>query len=103
MSKDSDLLDWIQRSPNPRLKLVTHEWVTGSSITYRQAIESVMERSPDAGFEPAQPAEVKAPMTRAELLDLLHRCQNGEASCMFTLKKIEEFVDLSLFSYLTKS
>lgn len=28
--------------------------------------------------------------TRAEWLDLLHRCQDGEASCMFVLKEFEK-------------
>jgi hypothetical protein len=29
------------------------------------------------------------PMTRGEMLDLLHRCQDGEASCLYTLKVFE--------------
>lgn len=33
------------------------------------------------------------PLSRAEWLDLLHRCQDGEASCMYVLKKIEADID----------
>ena len=29
------------------------------------------------------------PRTRSEWLDLLHRCQDGEASCLYVLKAIE--------------
>ena len=32
--------------------------------------------------------------TRAEWLDLLHKCQNGDATCMFVLGEIERELDV---------
>jgi hypothetical protein len=32
--------------------------------------------------------------TRTEWLDLLHKCQNGDASCMFVLREIERELDV---------
>lgn len=33
------------------------------------------------------------PLTRSEMLDALHCCQNGEASCLFTLNLLEAHVE----------
>lgn len=34
------------------------------------------------------------PMTRGEIMDLLHRCQDGDASCLYTLNVFEADHDL---------
>ena len=39
---DKELLDWIQASPNPRLKLVCDEWLSANSISLRSAILAVI-------------------------------------------------------------
>lgn len=40
------------------------------------------------------PYTLNRPMTRAEMLDALHACQNGEASCLYTLKVFEAHIDM---------
>ncbi len=40
------------------------------------------------------PYTLNRPMTRAEMLDLLHRCQDGDVSCLYTLKTFEAHIDL---------
>lgn len=51
--KDTELLNWIQHSPNPRFQLVVNEWRRSEvvHITIRSAIEAAMRKNPDAGFE----------------------------------------------------
>lgn len=49
---DDEMIDWIQRSPNPRLSIVIDNWkkcINGISI--RSAIKHSMKTRPDAGFE----------------------------------------------------
>lgn len=41
-------------------------------------------------------------MSRSDQLDLLHRCQNGDASCLYTLKKFETYIDLVVERELAK-
>ena len=38
------------------------------------------------------PYKINRLLTRSEMLELLHRCQNGEASCLYTLKVIEAHI-----------
>lgn len=50
---DTELLDYIQASPNPRLQLVLSAWLKcEGGLSLRGAIEHVAKTYPDAGFAP---------------------------------------------------
>ena len=70
---------------------------------FRKQRKRAKVKFPNAGTDSSEDLPQKQPMGRDEMLDLLHRCQNGEATCMFTLKKIEEHVDAVIDSYHAKS
>ncbi len=40
------------------------------------------------------PYTLNRPMTRAEMLDLLHACQDGSASCLYVLKAFEAHIEM---------
>ncbi len=49
---DTELLDYIQVSPNPRLQLVLSAWLkTEGGLSIRGNIEYVANKYPNAGFE----------------------------------------------------
>ncbi len=50
---DTELLDYIQASPNPRLQLVLSAWLEcEGGLSLRGSIEHVAKTYPDAGFTP---------------------------------------------------
>jgi len=52
--ESEQILEWIQRSPNPRLRMCDTAWRQGvGGVTLRSSFLYVMKTSPDAGFLPS--------------------------------------------------